>query len=128
MDHLPVRLYLIGGIAGGLAIIAAALSLMQYSTEEYALDVDAFKDRADVFESGRVMITNIGRLTVTNIVIDYGNYSETIPALPSGEKIMASPRPDTPLNQVTVTADNGIHITKEYRSVARIPGMIGGMG
>lgn len=117
-----------GGAAGGVAILVMALSLMQYSSAEYALDVDAFKDQADVMGFGRVVLTNIGRSTLTNIVVDYGDYKETVPKLPPGQKIMLSPKPDTPLDQVTVTADNGIHITKEYRTAARIPGMIGGMG
>lgn len=102
-----------GGIAGGIAIIVMALSLMQYSSEEYALDVDAFKDQADVMGFGRVILTNIGHSTLTNIVVDYGNYKESIPKLPPGQKMMLSPKPDTPLEQITVTADNGIHVTKE---------------
>ena len=117
-----------GGIAGGIAIIVMALSLIQYSSEEYALDVDAFKDQADVMGFGRVILTNIGHSTLTNIVVDYGNYKESIPKLPAGQKMMLSPKPDTPLEQITVTADNGIHVTKEYRTAAKIPGMIGGMG
>ncbi|MEM3084521.1 MAG: hypothetical protein QXU32_10575 [Nitrososphaerales archaeon] len=117
-----------GGIAGGIVILVLTLSLMQYSSEEYALDVDAFKDQADLMGFGRVILTNTGRSTLTNIVVDYGNYKETVPKLPPGQKIILSPQPDTPLDQVTVTADNGVHITKEYRTAVRMPGMIGGMG
>ncbi|MFQ5941061.1 MAG: hypothetical protein ACE5KA_05110 [Nitrososphaerales archaeon] len=123
-----MQLYLIGGIAGGLALVVMLLSLMQYSTEEYALDVDAFKDQADLMGFGRVILTNTGRSTLTNIVVDFGDYKETLPNLPAGEKWIASPRGDRQLDHVTVTADNGIRITKEYRTAPRLPGMIGGMG
>ncbi|MEM2760114.1 MAG: hypothetical protein QXW73_04905, partial [Nitrososphaerales archaeon] len=75
-----------GGIAGGIVILVLTLSLMQYSSEEYALDVDAFKDQADLMGFGRVILTNTGRSTLTNIVVDYGNYKETVPKLPPGQK------------------------------------------
>ncbi|MFQ5970031.1 MAG: hypothetical protein ACE5J2_06020 [Nitrososphaerales archaeon] len=123
-----MQLYAIGGIAGGIAIVAMVFSLLQYSTEEYALDVDAFKDQADLMGFARVILTNIGHSPVTNIVIDYGDYKETLPKLPPGEKWIASPRDGTPLDYITVTADNDIHITKEFRSMPKMPGMIGGMG
>ncbi len=123
-----MQLYIIGGIAGGIALVVMALSLMQYSGEEYALDVDAFKDQADLMEFGRVILTNTGRSTLTNIVVDFGNDKITLPKLPPGEKQIVSPPTDAELDYVTVTADNGIHVTKEYRTAPRMPGMIGGMG
>jgi len=124
-----MQIYVIGGgIAGGIALVVMALSLMQYSGEEYALDVDAFKDQADLMGFGRVILTNTGRSTLTNIVIDFGNDKITLPKLTPGEKQIISPPVDAELDYVTVTADNGIHVTKEYRSAPRMPGMIGGMG
>jgi hypothetical protein len=123
-----MQLYLIGGIAGGVAIVVMALSLMQYSTEEYALDVDAFKDQADVAGFGRVILTNTGRSALTNIVVHFGKDNVTLSTLTPGQKQIVSPPTDAELDSVTVTADNGIHIIKEYRTAPRIPGMIGGMG
>jgi len=123
-----MQIYAIGGIAGGAAMLAMFLSLLQYSPEEYALDVDAFRDQADLIGFSRVILTNTGRSTVTNIVVDFGDYKETLPKLPPGEKWVVSPRDGTQPDYVTVTADNGIHITKEFRTVPKAPGMIGGMG
>jgi len=123
-----VQLYLIGGIAGCVGIVVLALSLMQYSNKEYALDVDAFKDQADIMRFARVILTNTGSSPLTNIVIDFGDYKETLSQLPPGQKLIVSPKGDTRLDHVTVTADNGIHITKEYRTAPKLPGMIGGMG
>ena len=108
------------------------LPLIQYSSEEYALDVDTFKDQADVMGFARIILTNTGRSTLTNIVVDFSNYQERIPKLPSGQKLMVSPQSVdfdiAELDEVTVTADNGIHITKKYRQAPKMPGMIGGMG
>ena len=123
-----MQLYAIGGIAGGAAIVAMFVSLQQYSTEEYALDVDAFRDQADLIGFSRVILTNIGHSAVTNIVVDFGDYKEILPKLPPGEKWIVSPKDGTQPSYVTVTADNGIHITKEFRTAPKAPGMIGGMG
>jgi len=127
-----MQLYTFGGIAGvaagGVAILVMFLSLQQYSSEEYALDVDAFRDQADVIGFSRVILTNIGHSTLTNIVVDFGDHRETLPKLTPGQKIMVSPKDGTQPDHVTVTADNGIHITKQFRSAPKAPGMIGGMG
>lgn len=127
-----MQLYTMAGIgvaaAVGVAILAMFLSLQQYSTEEYALDVDAFRDQADLIGFSRVILTNIGHSTLTNIVVDFGDHRETLPKLTPGQKIMVSPKDGTQPDHVTVTADNGIHITKQFRSAPKAPGMIGGMG
>ena len=123
-----MQLYAIGGIAGGAAILAMFLSLLQYSTEEHALSVDAFRDQADLIGFSRVILTNTGQSAVTNIVVDFGDYKQTLPKLPSGEKWVVSPKDGTQPDHVTVTADNGISITKEFRTAPKAPGMIGGMG
>ena len=127
-----MQLYSVVGIgaaaAVGVAILAMFLSLQQYSTEEYALDVDAFRDQADLIGFSRVILTNIGHSTLTNIVVDFGDHRETLPKLTPGQKVLISPKDGTQPDHVTVTADNGIHITKQFRSAPKAPGMIGGMG
>jgi len=123
-----MKLYPIGGIAGGAAILAMFLSLQQYSPEEYALDVDAFKDQTSMMGFSRVILTNTGHSALTNIVVDFGDYKETLPKLPAGEKWIVSPKDGTDPSYVTVTADHGIQITKEFRTAPKAPGMIGGMG
>lgn len=117
-----------GGAAVGMAILVMFLSLQQYSSEEYALDVDAISDQADLIAFSRVILTNTGHSTLTNIVVDFGDHRETLPKLTPGQKVMVSPKYDTSPDHVTVTADNGIHITKQFRSPPKAPGMIGGMG
>jgi hypothetical protein len=117
----------IGAGGAAAAIIVVLLSLSQYSGQEYSLDVDAFKDEADLMGFSRVILTNTGRSTITNIVVDFGNQKETLPKLPPGGKVIVSPKSETQQDHVIVTADHGISITKEYRMAPKAPGMIGGM-
>ncbi|GBC74534.1 hypothetical protein HRbin05_00576 [archaeon HR05] len=128
IDYNVMLLYLIVG-AGvmGTAMLTAFLMLMPYSNQDYALDVDAFKDKIDVMDIYRVIITNTGRNDVTNVVVDYGTYKDFIPRIKPGEKISLSPRDDANKEYVVITAEPSIHIMKEYRSMPKAPGMIGGM-
>ncbi|MEM2922952.1 MAG: hypothetical protein QW560_00880 [Candidatus Nitrosocaldus sp.] len=121
-------LYLIAGAgAMGAAMLTAFLMLMPYSSQDHALEVDAFKDKIDVMEIYRVILTNTGRNDVTNVVVDYGTYKDFIPRIKPGEKVSLSPRDDASKEYVVVTAEPDIHIMKEYRSMPKAPGMIGGM-
>lgn len=114
--------YVISAIAGGVAILAAFISLLQFSTEEYALDVDAFKDQADLMQYSRVILTNTGHSTITKIVVDLGTYKENLPKLPPGEKWIISPKEGANLDYVKVTADNGINIVKQFRTMPKVSG------
>lgn len=118
---------LAGAGALGSFIIITMLGSINNTSQEYALEVDAFKDTIDIGEIYRVIITNNGRNDVRNIVVDYGIYKESIPILKPGEKISLSPRDDANKDYVVVDADPDIHIVKEYRSIPKMPGMIGGM-
>lgn len=122
-------LYLIAGAgAMGAAMITAFLMLMPYSSQDYSLEVDAFKDSMGLMEVYRVILTNTGRNDVTDVVVDYGTYKDFIPKIKPGEKLPLSPRDDANKEYVVVTAKPDIHIVKEYRSMPKAPGMIGGMG
>lgn len=114
-------------VAGG-GIVAAALIAMFASsvpTQDYSLDVDALKDEQSLFTNARVVLTNNGRLPVTNVVVDYGDREEKVDMMRPGQKMSFSPPEGTRLDFVTVTADNGISIVKEYRAPIKLPGMIG---
>jgi hypothetical protein len=117
----------------GIASIALALVLILFvfskPTRDYAIDVDPIKDSQNLFSTSRVTVANIGRLPVTNILISYGGNdnksSERIASLLPGEKVLLSPPESSPLKSVTVTADQGLDITKGYRTPIKIPGMMG---
>lgn len=65
-----------------------------------------------------VAIKNTGMNALTNIVVHYGGTakSDIITTLNPGEKISLSPPEGSELEEVRVTTDQGINITKEYRT------------
>jgi hypothetical protein len=118
----------IGGASIALALVLI-LFVFSKPTRDYAIDVDPIKDSQNLFSTSRVTVANIGRLPVTNILISYGGNdnksSERIASLLPGEKVLLSPPESSPLKSVTVTADQGLDITKGYRTPIKIPGMMG---
>lgn len=122
-----MRVVVVAAIAAG--IVAAAVIAMFASTiptQDYALGVDALKDEQSLFTNARVVLTNTGRLDLTNVVVDYGNgATEHVGTIPPGGKAFRSPPEGAPLDSVTVTADNGIKVVQEYRRPIKLPGMIG---
>ena len=121
------------GIGGAAAIILALLisSVFVVSGKNYAVDVQAVRDDQDLFNSARVSVTNIGKLPLTNVIVNYGsgngasNNSNTdkIAQLLPGEKVWLSPPTNAPFKAVTVTTDQGLIVTKQYSSTFRIPGI-----
>lgn len=121
-----MRVVVIAAIAGGIVAVALiALWVSTIPTRDYSLTVDAMKDEQSLFTNARVVLTNNGRLELTNVVIDYGNGTEKVGSIAPGEKVIRSPPEGAPLNSVTVTADNGISIVQDYRRPIKLPGMIG---
>ena len=128
-------------IAAVVAAIAIILLMLMFSTifssvaaKDYAIDIDPIKDEQNLFSTARVTVTNTGKQPLTNIVINYGGDGEgidsknieKIDSLAPGAKIILSPPENSPLKSVTVTAaDQGISITKDYRTPIKIPGMMG---
>jgi hypothetical protein len=119
-------------VFGGASVVVALIAvffLLSIPTKDFALDIDPIKDSQNLFSTSRVTVANIGRMTLTNIVVDYGggskNAIEKISSLSPGEKIMLSPPANSPLKSVTVTTDQGVRVTKDYRTPIKIPGMMG---
>ena len=95
------------------------------TTQDYAISVDPIKDSEGQTNTARVMIANIGKLPLTNIVVNYGSGKVDKLASPSpGENAMHSPpsNDNSAVKSVTVTADHGIIIKKGYRTPIKIPG------
>ena len=121
-----MRVAVIAAIAGGIVAVAlVALYASTIPTKDYSLSVDAMKDEQSLFTNARVVLTNTGRLALTNVVINYGNGTETVGSIAPGDKVIRSPPESAPLNSVTVTADNGIRVMQDYRRPIKLPGMIG---
>ncbi|MGI0065231.1 MAG: hypothetical protein ACREA5_05480 [Nitrosotalea sp.] len=91
-------------------------------SEKYSMSVDPIIVKDDMGTETHVAIRNTGTNALTNIVVVYGGDTkpDVIPILNPGEKISLSPPEGSPLNEVQVTDDQEINITKEYRTPASI--------
>ncbi|HEU4482921.1 MAG TPA: hypothetical protein VFR65_07685, partial [Nitrososphaeraceae archaeon] len=78
-----------------------------------------------LFTHTRVTITNTGKQPLTDVKVDYGNKSETVALLEPGHSYPLSPPAGSDLQRIIVTSDQGINITKEYRTPLKMPGMMG---
>lgn len=118
---------IVAAIAGGsIAVIAVTMFLIiQSSQTKYEIYLDPFKDPQDLFTTARVTLQNTGNAPLTNVIVDYGGYTDKIPLLKPGEKLILSPPADNKFVQVTVTSDEGIHKTMPYRLPTKMPGMMG---
>jgi len=112
-----------------VALVMVIFVIPEATKTEYALEVDAIKDNVDVAGiQSRVKLTNIGRLPLTNVIIDFGGDIQKLSVLEPGQTMLISPKPDTTLGTVKVTTDEGIAITKEFRMPSEIPGLPHGIG
>ncbi len=111
-------------IAGGfLAIIIYLVTNflpLTGTSEKYNISVDPIIISDEMGTETHVSIKNTGTDALTNIVVNYGGTAkpDIIPKLNPGEKISLSPPVGSELKAVKVTTNEGIDITKEYRTPA----------
>lgn len=116
----------IGVIAALGVIVTMNLSKGTFSTQEYEIFVDPFKDEQSMFVMARVTIQNTGNQPLTNVRANFGSgHIEELGTLDPGQKVILSPPTDNPMQFVTVTANEGIFVNKAYRTSAKMPGMMG---
>ncbi len=123
------KFLLIAGI-GVIAVLGIVISLNlskgAVASGEYAIFVDPFKDKQDLFVMARVMIQNIGSQPLTNVKANFGGGDiQELGTLKPGQKILVSPPSDNEMKFVMVTADEGIFVSKAYRIPVKMPGMMG---
>lgn len=107
-------------------IIAFSLTKGTITTQEYEVDVDPFMDPQNLFVTARVMVQNTGGKPLTNVMVNFGDgHVLALGTLTPGQKVILSPPSENSLQLVTVTADNGISVTKPYRVPPKMPGMMG---
>jgi len=116
----------IAAIVGIGIVLSFSLTKGILFTQDYAIDVDPFKDPQNLFVTARVMIQNTGGKPLTNIMVNFGD-GDLLPlgTLTPGQKVILSPPQNNTLQRVVVTADNGIAISKEYRIPPKMVGMMG---
>ena len=129
MFYAAHRMFAAIGGASIALVFVLILFVFSRATRDYAIDIDPIKDSQTLFSTSRVTVANIGKLPLTNILVNYGGNgnktSEKIASLLPGEKVLLSPPENSPLKSVTVTTDQGLIITKGYRTPIKIPGMMG---
>jgi hypothetical protein len=122
-------MHLLVVMVAGLGLVSAIMiGLFLFSiipTENYSLDVDPMKDEQSLFINARVVLTNNGKLPLTNLLVDYGSATEAVSRLDPGQKVSLSPPSGSNLDKVVVSTDEGVNVTKEYRKPIKLPGMIG---
>ena len=113
------------GLGTVSAIMVGLLLLSTIPTQNYSLDVDPMKDEQSLFVNARVVLTNTGKMPLTNLRVDYGSTTESLSRLDPGQKVSLSPPSGSNLNTVVVSTSEGINVTKDYRKPIKLPGMIG---
>ena len=114
-----------------IAVAGILFTFYFYSTHlnksTFALEVDPTKDTTDI--SGtmyRIRLTNVGLKQLTGIIVDLGkNDIQNLSSLDSGQSYFFYPKPDTVVNTVKVTTQEGIHIQSDFRSPTKVFGLPG---
>jgi len=116
----------IGAIVVVTVIFAADILKLSVSTQEYDIFVDPILDKQSMFVMGRVTIQNTGSQPLTNIHVNFGaGDTLDLKTLKAGQKIILSPPPDNPMEFVMISADNDIFVSKAYREMPKMVGMMG---
>ncbi len=115
----PILSIAIGGcfVAVTIFLVSSFLPIIPTSAK-YSISVDPVIVKDEMGTETHVAIKNTGTDSLTNVVIYYGGTAkpDTIPVLNPGEKISVSPPEGSELDKVYITTDQGINVTKEYRS------------
>ena len=110
-------------VSSGALILVYGFHLL---SADYNLEIDPLKDEQNLFSTARVTLSNTGKLPLTNVVINYGGQrTESVESISPGQKMLLSPPGNVPLDFVTVTTNEGLNMTKMYRTPIKLPGMMG---
>ncbi len=116
----------IGVIVAMGIIVGLSISQGSIASEEYSIFVDPFKDEQSLFVMARVTIQNTGSQPLTNVRANFGGGDiQELGTIKPGQKIIVSPPAENDLLFVRVTSDEGIFVNKAYRTIAKMPGMMG---
>lgn len=118
---LGIGIIVIMGIIFGMDVLKLSVS-----TQDYDIFVDPVLDKQSLFVMGRVTIQNTGSEPLTNVRVNFGD-GDTLDlgTLKIGQKIIVSPPPENSMQYVMVDADNGVFVSKAYREMPKMVGMMG---
>ena len=116
----------IAAIAAMAAIFGTDILRLSVATSEYDVFVDPIIDKQSLFVMGRVTIQNTGSEPLTGVHVNFGEGDVLgLGTLKAGQRIIVSPPPENSMQHVMVSADNGILVTKAYRELPKMVGMMG---
>jgi len=92
-------------------------------SEKYDVSIDPILVKDNMGTETHVTIKNTGMNSLTNVTIYYGGTArpDVIPILHPGEKVLLSPPEGSDIEEVRVTANEGLDVTKSYRVPASAP-------
>jgi len=107
-------------------IFGADLLKFSVATQEYDIFVDPILDKQSLFVMGRISIQNIGTQPLTNVHVNFGaGDTLDLGTIQTGQKIIISPPQDNPMEFVMISADNDVFVSKAYREMPKMVGMMG---
>ncbi len=118
---IGVGAIVIMGIIFGMDILKLSVS-----TQDYDIFVDPVLDKQSLFVMGRVTIQNTGSEALTNVRVNFGD-GDTLDlgTMKTGQKIIVSPPNENSMQFVMVSADNDVFVSKAYREMPKMVGMMG---
>ena len=122
------RIYLYYFLIGAIIVVALIfIFIKQESTVPYALEVDATKDTTDIAGTYyRVRVNNIGTNSLSNISVYLGkNDVQYLGSLASGQSYFFYPKPETDIEKIVVTTNEGVNVTTDYRTPLKGIGLPG---
>jgi hypothetical protein len=122
------RIYLYYSLIGVILVaVLIFLLIKQESKVPYALEVDATKDTTDIAGTYyRVRVNNIGMYPLTSINVYLGkNDLQHLDSLASGESFFFYPKPDTEIETIKVTTNEGVNVSTDYRTPLKGIGLPG---
>ena len=116
----------IGTIAIMAVIFGTDILKLSVSVQDHDIFVDPILDKQNLFVMGRVTIQNTGHQPLTNVHVNFGAGDILdLGTLKVGQKIIVSPPPDNPMEFVMISADDDIFVSKAYREMPKMVGMMG---
>ncbi len=121
---------IVGIVMGSIIIISAIFGAdilkLSIPTQDHDIFVDPVIDKQSLFVMGRITIQNTGSQPLTNVHVNFGEGDVLdLGTLKAGQKILVSPPPDNPMEFVMVSADNDVFVSKAYRELPKMVGMMG---
>lgn len=115
-----------GAIIVMMVIFVADILKLSVATKDYDIFVDPILDKQSLFVMGRITIQNTGSQELTNVRVNFGaGDTLDLGTIKQGQKIIISPPPDNPMEFVQISADNGVFVSKAYREMPKMVGMMG---